>query len=206
MRLLIVSLNADPLLGFGTLHSGGQTKYVLELGKNLVGLGWTIDVVTVRNQGLPSIGKVTEDFLVHRVSRRDGRDYGYDIELKEITELARNHPPALPLSRYSVVLSCYWLSGVYVTQLESRHQVPRVLTLCSLGYFKQTADPSEAIRQRIEVETQLVRDFDCIIATNRCERDVLRDVYGADPSKIRTIPRGVDIELFGTFREIPFCR
>lgn len=200
MELLIISLNADPLLSFGTLHGGGQSKYVLELGKNLVGLGWSIDLLTLRNQGSARVGRVTEGFIVHRISRLNDIDYDYDIELPEIEALTRKHPPELTLERYSLVLSCYWLSGVYLMHLDPDHRLPWVLTLCSLGCFKQAVDSSERIRERIETERRLVRAFDCIIATNSAECEALETSYRADPSKIHTIPRGVDLELFAQFQ------
>lgn len=206
MELLVISINADPLLSFGTLHGGGQSKYVLELGKNLVGLGWSIDVLTLRNRGAPPVARVTEDFMVHRISRLGERDYDYDIDLAEIEALSRKHPAALDLSRYSLVLSCYWLSGVYLLHLDPDHRLPRVLTLCSLGHFKQSVDRSESIQERIETERRLAGRFDFVIATNSAERQALENVYRVDPSKIQMIPRGVNVELFGHFQEIPFYR
>jgi D-inositol-3-phosphate glycosyltransferase len=206
MRLLIISLNADPLLSFGTLHGGGLSKYVFEAGKNLVGRGWGIDVLTLRNQGTPQVATITEDFTVHRIARTGSRDYDYDIEVAEIADLVQRHPDGLSLNRYSVVLACYWLSGVYLRHLDENHRLPWVLSLGALGCFKQSVDSSEGVRERIVIERQLVQEFDCIISTNQGEQRALETVYGADPSKIHFIPRGVDLDLFGQFTEIPFYR
>ncbi len=206
MRLLIISLNADPLLSFGTLHGGGQSKYVLELGKNLVGLGWSIDLLTLRNRGAPWVDQVTEDFNVHRISRTNNRDYDYDITVSEVEELADVHPEKLSFDRYRLVLCCYWLSGVYLIKADPKHQLPWIFTLSSLGVFKKAVDFSEEIRERIEVEKSLVQVMDFIISTNEAERHALEYAYEAQPSKLVHIPRGVKVEVFGEFTQIPFYR
>lgn len=200
MRLLIISLNGDPLADLGSLHAGGQCKYILELSKNLVGLGWNIDILTIKNQGQQDIEMVTEGFSVYRISRPNGSDYDYDIKVDELKEMAGQLPVAMsPLEDYSLVLSCYWLSGVFLRLVDPNHRRPWALTLCALGHFKAAIDDTEAIYERIRYEKIIVREFDRIIVTNDEEYRVVVDEYGAPEKNVRMIPRGVNLEMFGEY-------
>lgn len=202
MRLLIISLNGDPLADLGSLHAGGQCKYILELGKNLVGLGWDIDVLTIRNSNSPQSDRITEGFSVIRIPRRGNVDYDYDICIEEVNEMAKHlrRNRAFDIGLYNVALCCYWLSGVFLETLDPARTCPRAITLCSLGIFKRAfAGKDRRLDERIEKEIELVGSFDKIIATNKAELSALQDNYKAAPGNIHLIPRGIDPKVFNEY-------
>ena len=204
---MIVSLNGDPLAELGTSHAGGQCRYILELGKKLVGAGWFIEVITIKNAGCSPREKVTEGFYVTRIPRPSGADYGYDITLGEVHDLAdRCGLDHTRIKQYAAVLCCYWLSGVFWIRTDPAHTRPRIITFCSLGEFKFTHEPSEEVKLRISTEKILAKSFDRVIATNRLERDTIVSTYGADSSQVKLIPRGISLELFGGYDKPPVCR
>lgn len=192
MRLLIVSLNGDPLCDLGTEHGGGQVKYILELGKNLVGRGWEIDVVTLGSKHQFAEEEITEKFRVLRVFRKNGKKYGYDISIEEIREIVvKLELTGFSLNSYDVVLAAYWLSACFISFFSETKNCPWIITFCQLGIFKKAEFDSPDIGIRIEMEKRACNLFDRIIATNSAEKDALVQNYKANANKITIIPRGV---------------
>jgi D-inositol-3-phosphate glycosyltransferase len=99
---------------------------------------------------------------------------------------------------YRLIHGHYYFSGAVSLSLRERWCVPFVETFHSLGLIKRRAlgseDPSPT--RRLEIERQIAQTAERIIATAPQEKADLATAYGADPSRIRVIPCGVDLELF----------
>jgi D-inositol-3-phosphate glycosyltransferase len=199
-RLLIVTLNGDPMVDLGTEHAGGQCKYVLELSKNLILHGWHVHVVTLAGASRPDEETVTYGFTVSRLWRPTGRPYGYDITEAEIAQIGVDLEDWLrsDMVGFRAVLACYWVSALAAFPVAQRRGWPVVITFCQLAHFKMSADPSPHVVRRAEIEADLGRRCHAVIATNSNEAAVLADIYGIERSKIRIIPRGVDFALFSS--------
>jgi len=198
-KLLIISLNGDPLADKGTLHAGGQVKYILELGRYLVREGWKIDVFTIHNKSKPTFDSITVDFNVHRFHLPTHRDYSYDINESDIRFVSKaivNYINNENL-HYSLILSCYWISGLVGIDVKSKINKSLLVTFCSLGHFKYELEfISKSVGWRIAMEMKVANHADHIIATSKEERNVLVNKYGINSTKISIIPRGVDINVF----------
>ncbi|HHH40601.1 MAG TPA: glycosyltransferase family 1 protein [Chloroflexi bacterium] len=100
---------------------------------------------------------------------------------------------------YDLVHSHYWLSGWVARELRERWGTPIVHMFHTLGKMKnqvaQTPGAQEPPR-RIQVEEEIVRFADRVIAATPVEEEQLVGLYGADPARIRVIPPGVDLERF----------
>jgi glycosyltransferase involved in cell wall biosynthesis len=200
-RLLIISVNGDPLVQLGTLHGGGQCRYILELGRRLVGAGWSIDVFTTLSGILPVREPITEGFWVIRFPLRDGRPYGYDIFQDDVPDLAEKMGAYVVRERteYRLVLACYWLSGLVAEKLRPILGVPVVMSFCSLGYQKEQARGTGDCLARIDIERSIAASVDHVIAATGSEAAILESVYAVPRRKLTVIPRGVDVDLFNAY-------
>jgi glycosyltransferase involved in cell wall biosynthesis len=203
-RLLIVTLNGDPLVDLGSEHAGGQCKYVLELSKNLILQGWHVHVVTLAGAARPEEETVTYGLTVSRIKRPTGSEYGYDITEDEIADIGAelNERLRSDILGFRAILACYWISALAALPIAKSRGWPLVITFCALAQFKMAADPSPQIARRAEIEADLGRRCHAVIATNRSEAVTLADVYGIDRKKIHVIPRGVDLTLFSDVEPI----
>lgn len=196
---MIISLNSDPMLQYGTQHNGGQSKYILELGKNLVKEDWEINVFTIKNSGSEIFTRITEGFYIYRFSLQDNREYSYGVDEDDINLLTESIICFIKENKltYNIVLCCYWLSGIVGLNLKKILGKNILITFCSLGYFKQIAtNESQDLNYRIEKEKYIAHNIDHIIVTSKEEKKVLIDFYEVLPNKISIIPRGVDTKKF----------
>src|SRR5437867_8769254 len=100
---------------------------------------------------------------------------------------------------YDLIHAHYWLSGVAALTLKRRWSVPVLQMFHTLGRLKNRVARNAAELEppvRLDEEMRIVGVSDRIVAANVVERaELLRD-YGAHPSRIATIPCGVDTDLF----------
>jgi glycosyltransferase involved in cell wall biosynthesis len=197
-HILIVSINGDPLADLGTMHAGGQCKYILELGKHLVRDGWTIDVFTTLAPGSPELASIAVGFDVIRFPLADRRAYDGELTAKDIEILgtAMSNRAAASARPYDVILACYWYSALISLRIRALTHKRLIVTFCSLAYFKLQAVETPALVERLETEKRLAREADHVIATSKSERDVLVTTYKVPASHISVIPRGVDLDVF----------
>jgi D-inositol-3-phosphate glycosyltransferase len=100
---------------------------------------------------------------------------------------------------YDVLHSHYWLSGVAASHLARRWDIPHVTMFHTLARLKQLANPHEKEPiLRLEMEQQLIKHADRIIAATADERTQLIRCCGATTNQVQVIPCGVDLKLFVT--------
>jgi glycosyltransferase involved in cell wall biosynthesis len=99
---------------------------------------------------------------------------------------------------YDVIHGNFWMSGWVATELKRQFGVPVVQLFHALGTTKRRhqreADTSPS--DRIDVERDIVRSVDRVIATCPAEQADLMREYRAEPGRLEVIPLGVDLELF----------
>ena len=101
--------------------------------------------------------------------------------------------------RYDVLHSHYWLSGAVAIALRKRWRIPIIQMFHTLGIMKNVVAQRSAdleTAQRIEIETEIVREADVLVAATPVEEEQLVQRYGASPDQIRVISPGVDTERF----------
>jgi len=100
---------------------------------------------------------------------------------------------------YDVVHSHYWLSGQVGWLARERWGVPLVHTAHTLAKVKNAAlaegDTPEP-RMRVIGEEQVVAEADRLVANTDVESAELVSLYDADPTKVLTVPPGVDLGRF----------
>lgn len=101
-------------------------------------------------------------------------------------------------ARYDIAHGNFWMSGWVAGELQRALGIPAVQLFHALGVTKRwhqgAADTSPS--DRIDIERDIMRRVDRVIATCPREVDELTGDYGADPTRIEMIPLGVDTALF----------
>ncbi|MFL6260994.1 MAG: glycosyltransferase [Thermoanaerobaculia bacterium] len=197
-RILLLTLNHDPLGHMGETHVGGQAKYVLEVAKNLTLRGWSIVIYTIGGRDYPECITITRNCVLVRIERTSAKPYAYDVDAYEAIQLGEK----ILLDAvergfgFEVVYACFWISGLAARPLASFFNIPLVFSFCQLGIFKAQSDGVDTLAKRIEHETEICRAAYAIIATNRDEIEAIRVSYAVPRHKIHFIPRGVDLQIF----------
>src|SRR3712207_4816853 len=193
MRIAFLSEHASPLALRGSVDAGGQNVYVDELSRNLAALGHRVDVFTRRDSpDTPDIVVLSPGVRVVHLLAGPPR-----FVLKD--ELW----PFMPQFRdaflrfaarndisYDMIHGNFWMSGWVAVEAGERLGVPVAQIFHAMGKTKQrhqgAADTSPD--GRIEVEQDIVRRADRLIAQCPSERSELVDDYGADPDKVVVVP------------------
>jgi D-inositol-3-phosphate glycosyltransferase len=206
-RIAMLSVHACPLAHLGGRDSGGMNVYVRELARELGRRGVEIDVFTRwREREDPQIQSLGPNArVVHLVSG----PIGYYPKMDVYSRLPEFSERLLAFTRaegraYDLIHSHYWLSAEVAEVLRARWAAPVVQMFHTLARVKaQALDDSlngeGEIREN--AERTAVAAADRIVAASEIELSDLVTLYGADPSKIRVVPLGVDTKLFRPLRQ-----
>jgi D-inositol-3-phosphate glycosyltransferase len=98
-----------------------------------------------------------------------------------------------------VVHSHYWLSGRVAGYFKNVWHVPMVAMFHTLAELKNRVNSSDDESEgatRVAIERLTVATADQVIAATPIDRGHLETYYGADESRIRVVPCGVDLQRF----------
>ena len=196
-RLAVMSTHTSPLAKAGTTKAGGMNVYVAELSRQLVDLGWEVDIFTRRDH--PDAPYVEEFAPGARLFQVDA---GPPVVLPPIEVAAHVSEFTEGVARiaagrddYDLVHSHYWVAGLSGIELSRRWQCPHAVMFHTLGAVKQMfQQPEPPIR--LAGERQVVACSDVIIGATSHERAFLIGQYEADASRVRVVPCGIDLSRF----------
>jgi D-inositol-3-phosphate glycosyltransferase len=194
-RIAFISEHASPLATLGGVDSGGQNVYVGELARNLISLGYEVDIFTRwDNANMPAVVEWIPEVRVVHIKAGV-----VDIIEKErlyplMEEFSSNVLSFIAEQKISYVLvhANFWMSGMVAIDLKRELGIPFVITFHALGVVRKIHQgandkfPSE----RIDIEKKIVEHADHVIA--ECPQDMqdLIEHYDAAPEKITIIPCG----------------
>lgn len=196
-KIILISVNADPLGTFGLENQGGQNKRILELCKNLTINGWTIDVFTSHYKNASYISKVNSCFNVHRISTGSLREYDDNNFTNEELESFLDNLLIVIKNRqitFDYLICFYWISGIIGIRLQEKIKMDFGISFCSLGAYKTKR--SKKINLRITKEKEIAQKASYIIAQSNHEKEILVNRYNANPNKIKIIPGGINDKIF----------
>lgn len=200
-RVALLSVHTCPLDQPGSGDAGGMNVYLREVAIRLAEMGVEVDIFT-RDPGCPqpiapmargaraihleagprsviakdAVASLLEPFTYALMAFAESEGRGYD--------LVHGH---------------YWMSGKVGRLLAERWQVPLLQTFHTLAKVKNLnlapADRPESA-ERIAAEERIIAAADQILAPTMAEAEELRELYGAEPSRIRVISPGVDPDRF----------
>jgi len=206
-RIAMLSVHACPLAKLGGRDSGGMNVYVREVARALGKRGIEVDVFTRwREKYDPRIQVLGPNArVIHIESGPMGYWPKMDVytHLDEFTAKLEEHVAAEGCS-YDLLHAHYWLSASVTKTLASRWSVPRIQMFHTLGLVKREVmdeDPDGESDVRIAIEREAVRESAAIVAASSIEVGELRELYGAERSRIEVIPCGVDPDVFRPMRQ-----
>jgi D-inositol-3-phosphate glycosyltransferase len=200
LRVAVISAHTSPLARPGSAKAGGLNVYVLELARRLVEKGCIVDIFS--RAAAPNTPQVTQIAAnLRTIHLRAGprsplapeQVYAHLEEFRAAL-LKFN---AIDGAEYDIIHSHYWLSGIIGERIKLAWGIPHVAMFHTLGEVKNRASLSENEPDlRIQAETRVLSGADRVICATEQERNFIRQLYGADPSKIAVIPLGVDLDRF----------
>lgn len=200
MKIALVSEHASPLAVAGGVDSGGQNIYVAHVARQLHRAGHQVDVFTRRDRALlPAVSEMDGVRVIH-VPAGPPTQMPKEQLLPFMPEFAdflvgfcrRERVP------YDVIHANFFMSGLACLKVKSLLGIPLVTTFHALGKVRrlhQGADDGFP-DARFEIEDELVRLSDAVIA--ECPQDAadLREHYGSDPARVEIVPCGFDTAEF----------
>jgi D-inositol-3-phosphate glycosyltransferase len=196
----LISEHASPLSLLGGVDSGGQNVYVAQLARHLGRLGVAVDVFTRRDsQALPNIVSLDDGVRVIHVPAGPAEYVRKEELLPHMAEFTDfmlwfMNSPQSDRRVYDLLHANFWMSGLVAADLKRATGIPFAITFHALGrvrrQYQRSADgfPDE----RFAIEDRLVAEADAIVAECPQDEQDLRQLYHADPARIKVIPCGFD--------------
>lgn len=202
MRIAMLSVHTCPLATLGGKETGGMNVYVRDLSRELGRRGFLVDVFT-RAQDPEIVGSrpLGENGRVIHIPAGPLAPYDKKLlynHLPEFVEGVKRFVQEEEIS-YDLIHSHYWLSGLVAWELKKAWNLPVIQMFHTLGYMKNLVARSDEEREtetRLQVEQEIMRFADRLVACNPLEKRQMVKLYGADPDKIEVIPCGVVLSLF----------
>lgn len=200
LRIALISEHASPLAALGGTDAGGQNVYVAHVARCMARAGHHVDVLTRRDsKQIAAAVDICPGLRVLHIDAGPPRPIPKESLLPFMPafsaaalNLMKNSVP------YDVMHANFFMSGLVGMTLRERLQVPLVVTFHALGLVRrQHQGASDTFpHARIGIEHQLVRTADRVVAECPQDKADLIRLYDADPSRIATVPCGVDLQQF----------
>ncbi len=202
-RIAMISTHTCPLAVLGGKETGGMNVYVRDLSRELGRRGIAVDVFTrQQNPDLPQIShRLGPNCRVIHLPAGPVKPYDKNQVFHHLPQFVKEIVAFAEKERltYHVLHSHYWLSGWTALALRERWGTPVIQMFHTLGHMKNSVAQRPAEMEtdlRIEVETEIMARADWLVAATPLERAQMAWLYGADTTKIKVIPCGVDLNLF----------
>jgi D-inositol-3-phosphate glycosyltransferase len=199
MRIALVSEHASPLAALGGDDAGGQNVHVAALATHLGRRGHEVVVHTRRDDpSLPRRVPLAPGVVVDHVDAGPAEEIPMDLLFPFMDEFADVLSRRWAADRPELVHSHFWMSGRASLAAAEPLGIPVVHTFHALGVVKRrhqgASDPSPP--ERLREERSILRRADLVVAT--CSDEVFELLrLGADVRRVRVVPCGVDLSLFG---------
>ncbi len=193
--IALISIPTDLGPAAGPLPETGQDIYVRQLADALVGLGWQVDVFTLRQH--PAQQTLREPTPHQRwiclgdlPQGEDGRaDRVFEVLPAFLAEFEKFQTKQG--SQYPLIHTNGWLAAWVGLQLKQRRSLQVVHTPHTQG---TESGEGAAIAQRLHIEREILRVADQVVATSPREADQLQRL---EPSaRIEVVPCGTDTVNF----------
>ncbi len=191
----MISDHASPIAKLGGADSGGQNVYVAHVSTALAKLGFEVDVFTRKTAAeLPNVINWKPGIKVFQINAGPAKEIRKEELLGLMPEFITEAESIFRQRRYDIIHANFFLSGSVGAELKRMFRCPMVTTFHALGkvrrFHQKEADhfPPE----RIEIERQVIRDSDAVLAECPQDKKDLLIHYNAPIGKLRLVPCGVD--------------
>lgn len=200
-NIAFISEHASPLASLGGIDSGGQNVYVAELSRELVHLGYTVDIYTRHEQAELSeiVEWITGVRIIHiqagpleTIPKEDLYSLMPAFAAGMISFILKHNLV------YSLIHAHFWMSAFVAEKVKSQLNIPFVITFHALAYTRllHQKGKDRFPAERMAVEMDMVQKADHLVAVCPQDQDDLISHYRADSSKITIIPCGFNHEEF----------
>ncbi len=200
LRIALLSVHSSPLGQPGIGDTGGMSIYIRELTREIVKLGYVVDIFTrVKDRVTPEIIDLFPGARQIHIQAGDEADIDKLLIYSHIPDFACRTATYCKQHNlnYDIVFSHYWLSGIAGYYLQTWWQIPHTVMFHTLGAVKNAIGIGEDEPDlRLDEERQVMQHCDRIIASTERERYALNRYYGVSPEKVSVIPCGVNLDLF----------
>jgi D-inositol-3-phosphate glycosyltransferase len=200
LRIALISEHASPLRALGGAQAGAGDR-IGQVAHALARRGHCVDILTRR--AAPESPAVVELQPGVRVLHVDAGPAFVPAgqRFEHMAAFARQATPLLAPDAHREachLMHAYsYLSGLVGLRLTRASGLPLVVTLQALeGGGCEPEAPGRDALERMDVERTLAQQAHAVIAECPQDRADLIRLYGARPSRISTVPRGVDTQLF----------
>lgn len=196
-HIAIISEHASPLASPGSIDCGGQNVYVASLARELALAGYLVDVFTRRDafrqkQVVQWVDNIRVIHVpagpAHYVPKEQMLPY-METFSRFVTRFTRRQAQL-----YDIVHANFFMSGMVARRLKETLGIPFVITFHALGHVRRIAQGAADTFPplRLQIELDLMRSADRIIA--ECPQDKLdmERLYGAPSERIEIAPCGFD--------------
>jgi D-inositol-3-phosphate glycosyltransferase len=200
-KIAFISEHASPLATLGGVDSGGQNVYVGELAKHLSQLGFEVDVFTRRdNEKLPAVVMWFNDVRIIHIKAGPSHFVEKELLLPFMNEFKANVEAFMKAEKitYQLIHANFFMSAIVALHLKTKFCIPFVVTFHALGAIRKIhqGDNDKFPPERIDIEMEIMRKADRIVAECPQDREDMIRHYNADESKITIIPCGFSEQEF----------
>ena len=178
--------------------------YVRETARHLGRLGVEVDVFTrSQDPGVPQVVALGDGARVIHIEAGPRRPMSPAAMATHLDAFADGVDTFRHRSGvdYALLHAHYWLSGVVALELARRWgETPVVQMFHTLGVVNSAlgdATSERVPRGRVDAEARIAGLADRIVAATSLEQADLAWYCGADVDRVRVVPCGVDVDLFG---------
>jgi len=194
-NIAFISEHASPLATLGGVDSGGQNVYVAELPKQLVKLGYNVDIYTRKE--CESVGEVINwlpGIRVIHIKAGPEKVLPKEDLLYLMTEFSQNMISFIEREEiyYELIHANFFMSALVASKVKNELNIPYVVTFHALGLVRKIhqKEMDQFPPERINIERKIVKDADYIIAECPQDKEDLVNLYNACPDKIKIVPCG----------------
>jgi glycosyltransferase involved in cell wall biosynthesis len=200
-RIAFISEHASPLATLGGVDSGGQNVYVAELPKQLVKLGYNVDVYTRKDsEAINEVISWLPGIRVIHIKAGPEKVVPKEKLLSLMEEFAVNMIAFIRQEEvcYELIHANFFMSALVASKVKKVFQIPYVVTFHALGLVRKIhqKEMDQFPAERIEIERCILRNADHIIAECPQDKDDMICLYHAPPENISIVPCGFSAKEF----------
>lgn len=196
-KIAIISEHASPLALAGSVDSGGQNVYVAHVARELARAGMQVDVFTRKdNAALEPEHAWLRGVRVVHVPAGPDRYLPKEQMLPYMDEFSAYLVRYFGAQRqgYDVIHANFFMSAMAALPVAQHYGIPLAVTFHALGRVRRQHQQGADLfpDSRFDIEEDITRRADRIIAECPQDRQDLIDLYGANPRRIEIVPCGYD--------------
>ena len=203
-KIAMISYHTCPQASLEGKETGGMNVFVLELSKELVGLGYQVDMFTrCHDDDSKRIVNVAPNLRLMHLPAGPVDPIPKKTLLNYLDEFTANMVRFIQEEgmQYDLLHCHYYMSGLIGLKLNGQlsSPLPLLMRFHTLALMKNLVARSQREREsqeRIDAEFLLAQEASRIMAPSESAKQYLQYIYGVSESRIHVVPPGFNKSLF----------